>query len=372
MRALLFETRTGNPVVDLECTAWSCDTGILAPDKIDLTVPAYTRRARAMDMRGLLTPFKYSVALVDETVRGDRVVVAAGPIVQVVTNQDDDGSGTWKVMCYGPERLLEYRHVRLHPGWPLVDTLGLPTGTYDMNFTGLEYGTIMKRLVAESEKWVGGDLPIMFEADRAGTRERNFAAIDGKPVTDALDEIADLENGVEYDFHPVINDVDEVSWVFRTGTDTVRTISGALVPVWNLGGVAQDVRGYERTLSPDAVATGTVFTGGKDNDRVMVAAATDSTLTDDGWPRVEVWDSSHSSVSVQDTLQGWADGRLSGPTERVKFDVHRDQAHRLRHGDQVMLQAQGHWDMPDGETWWRVLSVSRSSSTPDWVGVQLV
>ncbi len=372
MRALLFETRTGAPVIDLERTAWSCDTGILAPDKLDLTIPTYTSRSRSMDMRDLLTPYRHSIALIDETVEDDPVVAAAGPIVQTATAQDDDGKDTWKITCYGPERLLEARHIRAHPGWPLLNAQGIPTGAYDMNLTGLQYGTIMKRLVQETEKWPGGELPIIYELDRAGTRERTYAAVDGKPVADALDELADVENGVEYDFHPGINDADEISWLFQTGTDTGRIIAGPREPVWNLGGVAQDVRGYQRTLSPAEVATDAYFTGGKNGDRVMIARAVDPTLIDAGWPRVEVWDSSHSSVSIQSTLQGWADGRLGGPTERIRFDVRREQAHRLRHGDHVMLQAQGHWDMPDGETWWRVLSVSRKSSAPEWVGVQLV
>ena len=82
MRALLFETVSGKPVVDLERTAWSYDTGILAPDKLDVTVPAYTKRSRSMDLRSLLVRDKHSVALIDESVQGSRVVVAAGPIVQ--------------------------------------------------------------------------------------------------------------------------------------------------------------------------------------------------------------------------------------------------------------------------------------------------
>ena len=50
MRAIVCETRTGSYVADLDVSAWSYDIGILAPDKCEVTVPAYTRRALSMDL----------------------------------------------------------------------------------------------------------------------------------------------------------------------------------------------------------------------------------------------------------------------------------------------------------------------------------
>src|SRR5690606_27544963 len=119
----------------------------------------------------LLVKDKHSVALVDESVQGSRKVVAAGPIVQPTPEEDTDGNHSYKVDCRGIERLLEFRHVRLFPGWPLLSA-GKPVTTYDQAFEDLSYGTIMKRLVSESEEWPGGDLPIIYEDDRAGVHER--------------------------------------------------------------------------------------------------------------------------------------------------------------------------------------------------------
>lgn len=371
MRVLLFETRSGAPLCDLPVSGFSCDTGILASDRIEFAIPASSAFTRESDLRGLLVPLKHAVALIDESVEGQRIVAAAGPIVSVKANESG-GSGLWSVVAVGPERLLEVRHVRMFPGWPLVDAAGLPSGAFDVSLSGLEYGTIMKRLVAESEKWAGGDLPLVYEPDRVGTRVRNYAAIDGKPVLEALDELADLEGGVEYDFRPVIDDLDRVSWEFRTGTDADLSLIGSDSLVWNLGGARQDVRGYERSVSPADVATEAVFSGGKDDDRVLFARAVESALVEDGWPRVEVWDSSHSSVSEVATLQGWAARRISGPLETVSLDVRAEAAFGLRHGDLVQLAAAGHWDLPDGEYSVRVLSVARSSDSPGWVSVQFV
>lgn len=371
MRALLFETRTGKPVTDLERTSWSVDVGILAADKIELQVPAYTPRASTMDLKSLLTPYKYSVALIDESVAGVRVVRAAGPIVSAPTAPDDDGLNGYAVTCYGPEHLLEKRSVRLFPGWPLIGGNGKPTGVYDMSISGVEYGTIMKRLVAESMLWPGGELPVTFETDRAGTRVRLYEAVDGKPVIDALDDIADVINGVEYAFVPSINDVDEISWAFVTATDSELIITAGQ-HLWNIGGQLPDVRAYERDSDLSGLATETVFTGGKSDDAVLMARATSSVLIDDGWPRLERWDTSHSTVSIQSTLQAWAEAGLGGISDVVSFEVRAERAYTVRPGDAVTLDVLGDWDLPDGPYEGRVLSVTWNSDSPDWVGVQLV
>lgn len=372
MRALLFEVRSGKPIMDLEFESWSYDTGLLAADSIELRVPGYTPAALSLDLRSLLTPKKHGIALVEDSVAGDVWVPAAGFISSAPAQGDVDGKHFYEVKAQGPDRLLEQRHVRLYPGWPLVNGAGKPNTTYDPKWRNLEYGTIIKRLVAESMKWPGGDLPLDFEPDRSGSRERNYLALDGKPVLDAMDDIADLIEGVEYDFQPYIDGLDQVRWRLATGRDSSRVITGDVNPVFNLGGVRADVRGWEREPVGSEAASEAYFTGGKEDDRVMVARATSSALINQGWPRQEVWDSSHSTVSIQSTLQSWANARLRGVVERIEFEVRSDRAWRMRHGDRVLLSAAGHWDMPDGVYDRRVLSVSRSSDSADWTTVQLV
>lgn len=380
MRALLFETVTGKPVMDLQRSAWSYDTGILALDKLEIDVPAYTSWARSLDLQRLLVKDKYSIALIDESVEGARYVAAAGPIVSPKPEEDPDGRHIYKIGCRGIERLLELRHVRLFPGWPLIGGDGKPTGAYDQTFENVSYGTIMKRLISESEKWPGGALPIIYEADRVGVHGRtSYEAVDGKPVLEAVDQLADLSDGVEYDFQPIIDEYDNIAYRLVTGTDVERIIYGDVERVWNLGGDQPDIRGYNRNPSEDPVFTDSVFHGGKggesdgaNGDRVMLARAQDHSPIDDGYPRAELWDSSHSSVSVQATLQSWAEGSLGGVPDKISFEVRDTLAHGVRHGDFIELASQGHWDLPNGEFPMRVLSVGRSSSNPDWVQISLV
>lgn len=373
MRALLFETVTGKPVIDLERSKWSYDTGILADDNLEVTIPAYTTWASTLDLKSLLVRDQYSIALINEEVQGRRIVEAAGPIVQPTPSEDADGNNVYEVNCRGLERLLEWRKIRLFPGWPLINSQGFPTGVYDQSFENVAYGTIMKKLIAESEKFPGGELPITYEADRSGVHSRSsYAAIDGKPVLEALDQLAELADGVEYDFQPQIDEYDNISYKLVTGTDSGRTISSGDVQVWNLGGIRPDIRGYERAPDPEPVITDAVFAGGKESDRVMLAASQDHSSLAQGFPKAELWDNSHSSVSIQATLQSWSDRSLGGIPDRISFDVSAERAYGVRHGDHIKLASQGHWDLPDGEYDVRVLSVARSSSDPDWVHIQLV
>lgn len=373
MRALLHETRTGAPVVDLEVSAWDYDCGILTPDKLGVTVPAYTQRAQSMDLAELLTPFKYSIALVDESVEGQRVVAASGPITARPPEDDPDGRQSFKVTARGPEVLFDYWHIRKFPGWPLLDAEGKPTGTYDLAFSGLSLGTIIKRLVQEREKWPGNDLPLVYEADRSGTREyARHEAVDGKPLLEALDQIGERSDGVEWALVPQINDLDRISYRLVTGTDSAQVIVAADHLTWNLGGPAPDIRGLEPNDLVGEVATDAIFHAGKGDDAVLLARASDPTLVNQGWPRMEVWDSSHSSVTQQATLQAWANGRVTGVAQRPQLEVRAERAHGLRYGDLVEVAAQGHWYWPDDVEKRRVLSVNRSSSAPDWIGVQLI
>lgn len=373
MRALLHETRTGMPVVDLERSAWDYDVGILTPDKLGVTVPAYTPRARSMDLAELLTPYKYSVALVDETVEGVRVVRASGPITARPPQDDPDGRTTFKLTCRGPELLFQYWHIRKYPGWPLLDSDGKPTGTYDLSFESMALGTIIKKLVQERAKWVGNELPLVFEPDRAGTRERNsYEAVEGKPLLEALDEIGDRSDGVEWALMPEIDDLDRITYRLATGTDDGQIIVENDSLTWNLGGPAPDIRGLEPNDLVGEIATDAIFHGGKGDDQALFAQASDSTLIGQGWPRLEVWDSSHSTVTQQATLQAWADRRVTQVASRPSFEVRADRAHGVRYGDVVEVASQGHWFQPDGVQERRVLSVSHSSSSPDWVGVSLV
>lgn len=372
MRAILFETMTGNPIVEsMEFVTCKTDTGILAADKVTIRVPEYTPVAGTLDLRKLLLPMRVGVAVQDD----DGRVPAAGILTaDPVASEDEDGNNGYDLTCYGPQKLMADWFVRMFPGWPLVNGDGIPTGAFDTRIEGVEYGTMMKRLIVEAMKFPGGDLPLVFEPDRIGTRQKGWEAIDGKSVLSAIDDIADLINGVEYEFVPRVADDFSVSWEFVTATDAVREISRPSSAVWRLGGDYPDLRGYERTTSADELVTEATFSGGKDEDRVLLARSLNAELVAAGFPRREEWDSSHSSVSDLSTLQGWADQAAAigaGFIETLKFEVRAELAVGLRHGDWCQIESLDHWDMPDGVYDRRIISVGRDADS-DWVAISCI
>ena len=103
---------------------------------------------------------------------------------------------------------------------------------------------------------------------------------------------------------------------------------GAAVSVlavsWDL--TAPESAGYSLTIDEDASELGSLSwaTGGRSADTVLVSRAYDPALVDLGFPLMEITDSSHSSVSVQATLDGYAAANVAGgrrPAEVWAFNT---------------------------------------------------
>lgn len=370
MRALLYETVTGNPVTDLELITWSYDTGILAHDALTLQIPAYTPAARKTRLQELLIPFKYSIALIDNTVTGQMHVPAAGYISTAPAVENSDGLHVYNIRCVGVDKLFQYRHIRKHPGTPLTFAPGRINETLDVRIENVEYGTLIKKLVQETLKFPGGTLPINFEPDRPGNKARTYKAIDGKPVLDAIEDITQLVGGIEYDFMPQIDPVTEqISHNFITGTDTTRTITHNHHTL-TLGGSKSQIDNFEHAPIPATAVTHAIYTGGKQQDTVITAEHTDTTLTSQGFPTLELWNSEHSSVSEPETLKKYATAAVGNMSTKTSFRTRH--THHIRHGDTITLNTLNHWHIPDGNHTRRVLSIERSSTTPQWTNIRLV
>lgn len=363
MRAILHETLTGEPVTELDFSGLAWSTGVCRADEVTVTLPGYTGQAWWQ----YLVPRKYTLSVSED----DGRVRAAG--ILGIPEGDDDRDGIHHVIMpgRGPESLYERRRILPYPYWPLVDAAGFPITARDTTIEGVEYGTMMKYLLLQAMDHPGGGLPVVFELDRAGTREKSWTAVEGKPVQDAIQDISELEGGVEWDWVPQLDEHDRLSWAFITGRDASQEITSAFWHTWQSGGEEPDLRDLKPKISPELMCSTAIFTGGKEDDRVMVARAHSSTLIDAGIPLIEEWDSSHSSVSRQSTLDSWARRRLAegqAPVQYWSFDVRAERAVGLRHGDWCTIEVADHWMIPDGSYPRRILDVS-GGVDDDWRGV---
>ncbi|MDD7384736.1 MAG: hypothetical protein SPI12_01855 [Actinomycetaceae bacterium] len=381
VRVLICQTTTGRLVEEVPVSSWKYDTGLLASDRISLTVPAYTRHARSVDYTSLFTPLKYSIFLLDDDLE-PAYCPAAGVITGWTLAQDDDGLEKFTVDATGIEKIFEYRHVRKYPGWPLPvtkkkdkDGKDIVTTPYDLAYKNLDPSAIMGAVVAESLKWPGAGLPLAYpDTALKGTSQATFSALDGRSVKEAIDSLSD-SHGIEYDLTPTFNQTTNTAgWTLQAGTAARPLLiphSDAVLP---LGGAYDTTAITTQKTGGETLVSAAVFAGGKTDDTVLVAHAASTAWTDRGYPYTEVWDASHSSVSLQATLDRYASAAVASGGFTVSWEaiVRAGRYPRLRHGDVVVFDAYGSDLMPDGTYQKRVLSVSRDSSSEGWLTIQLV
>lgn len=90
--------------------------------------------------------------------------------------------------------------------------------TWKQTYSGLEYDTIIKRIVQLATTGAGRTIPMVYEADYFGGRSRTYNGYNADSALDAIEEIMNLENGPDVDFRPRWNAArDGVEFILRTG-----------------------------------------------------------------------------------------------------------------------------------------------------------
>ena len=242
---------------------------------------------QATSAGGLLTPIDRAIV-----VEYEGVVMYAGMIwdddynrdTQTLTINHEDAA--WSIMAL---RLIAEDRTGNIPSW--VKT-----------YTGMEYDTIIKRLVQLATSGAGRTMPIMYEDDYSGGRERKYYGYNLDTALDSITEIMDLPGGPDVDFRPEWNaDKSGIQWTLRTGdmNPDGQTIE-AVVSAENSA-----VRGLTRKRSGRERATRIMGVGEGSGVDVKVRAAADS-----GAIQLERVEQSKNTKSLTD-LQSFADGKLA-------------------------------------------------------------
>lgn len=136
------------------------------------------------------------------------VVMYAGMIIdddydrdtQILTIDHEDVM--WHVM---ESRLIAQDRTSTMPSWK-------------QTYSGLEYDTIIKRVVQLATTGTGRTIPMIYEDDYTGGRTRTYNGYNADSALDAIEEIMELENGPDVDFRPRWNDAqDGLEFTLRTG-----------------------------------------------------------------------------------------------------------------------------------------------------------
>lgn len=278
-------------------------------------------QGRRPELVAVLEPAKSFLAVLE----GD-TVIEAGPIWW---HDYDDARGVLTVRAGSMRSIFDHRAViGLLASWPA----GKPA-RWETTYSGLSLGTIAKRLVQLAQAYTGGALPIDLPDDEAGSHERTYKGNEIATVLTRVDQLMGVQDGPDIAFEPYLtSDRLGVRWRMRTGTavDPLLHQAGddhvwdAIVPRGGTSGIS---------VRRDAtkVASRVWETGAGLDEALLMASATDPTLTDRGWPLLERIEQ-RSTVEDQRTLDAWARGDLAGAArawQTWSFRVRADQSPRL-------------------------------------------
>lgn len=236
-----------------------------------------------------------------------RRIVAAGPIFPRTATDDGLTFGGGNLTSMLAHRLL------IDPAWSDAQISATWLAWYN-----LDLGSIMAAIVARVCSTPPGDLPIVYEASRAGINTRTYYGYDMAYAAARITELANVDGGPDYLFMPRFKggnttgvDFTHLEWVLTTGTDAAPTLTQSGPPlVLDAGAPNQQTIGAV-TIAEDAanLATHAFNAGGGTEVAKVVASAVDTLRTNLGYPRLDVVGT--SNALDRPTVAAYARGLLS-------------------------------------------------------------
>jgi hypothetical protein len=363
----VFETLTGKILTEFEPEQASWSMRANEAETVSVTLDLSDPANRALDWRNLATPWKHCIAI-EEHGR-----FLGGPILPHDWDEDDH---RLKLSVRGIRVLLGRRTVL--PARALTASLvtpaGIPDTSLDTTISGVDLGTVGKRLIQQAMSWPGFELPIVFHEDRPGSITRSYAAVDLSKVDAALADLSDEENGPDIRLQLRRGDKRDLEWVYESGTAAEPRLQSPSVHTWELQADEAAGSGVSVTTDPTEMASISWATAGRSSDRVLVSRYFDRRLVDAGFPLMEAVDSSNSSVSEQTVLDGLAAERARTslkPSEFWSFRVRLDASPFLIEynvGDLVRVVVRNSDYVPVGEFTRRIAGLS-GDEQGDWIKV---
>lgn len=319
VRAYVFETRGGALLQEVfpASAPWSAVAN--KPETVTLNLDLTSTQEKTRGWANLGTPWKHSFALDI----GGRLF--GGPIMP---HDFDDNASSLKVTARGFRALLDRRSILKLAA--LTQSLILPNGTpdafLDTNLSGFDLGTIGKKIVEQACLWPGwDDIPIVFPADRAGTHQKNWPAVERTKVGPALTALSGVENGPDFRFQLEWDGPDRFRWVFNSGTQEQPRLQGTDVFAWQV----DQGSGLKIQTDPTLMGSLAWSQGGRANDTTLIRSLYDPTLIDAGFPMLELETSASLNVVDESTLDSWNEETLRTahkPWEFWSFRIRADRS----------------------------------------------
>jgi hypothetical protein len=228
---------------------------------------------------------------------------------------------------------------------------------------------IARALVAQAQTETNGNVPVVLPAEIAGTAERAYRGSDVAMVGQRLSELTEVLGGPDIRFGMRWKVVgSEVEWVMQIGTPTQPLISSLQELTFYVGTSKSSVSKLKVKTSGDRIGARAFSSGGASSDQSLVAVAVDPTLTDAGFPLLDLVGATRSTVGIIDTLTGYANelvlrGRKPNRTFSFTHDLSTSPfLSSLNVGDFAKVRVSNNSYLPDGEYRMRVTSRSGDST----------
>jgi hypothetical protein len=309
-RWLLCDLLSGRQILDLNVMTGTWSLGLNQADTVQVSIDMQDPAMIALGLRNAATPAKTILACAE-----DDTILAAGPIWS--RNYDRDAK-TLQLSAKGIWSYFDHRFIQQLLAatvdvtqFTLPDPANpggsIPNPALATNLQNVDLGTIAKQLMQLAQSWTNSTIPLVFMDDRAGTRVRNYQGADFTNLGDALRALTEVDGGPDIIFTPQFTpDRLGIQWYVRTGTETVPQLYSNAVQRWDLTLPDSSASNLEVDEDASAICSIAWLTGGRATDDVLVARSLDGTLISQGFPLYEELDSSHTSVSEQDTLNAYA------------------------------------------------------------------
>lgn len=236
---------------------------------------------------------------------GDNVL-ESGPIW---AHDFDYGSGILKVKASGWRSIFDHRIV-------MAVIAGTDWAQWQATYSGISLGTQAKRLIQLLMTHAGGNLPIILPDDETAVDDadhtRTLKGFELATVASRLDQLQGVINGPDIAFEGRLSaDRMGIEVLMRVGTEAQPLLFQVDADhVWDFRVPRGGVSGLSVHRDAGGLASRSWATGSGMDEALLMARADDTTLTDGGFPLLEVTES-RSTVEIQSTLDGWASGNLA-------------------------------------------------------------
>ena len=363
--AVAYQTSTGRVMYDIDLAAdpsWSIALNG-SNEGWQISMPL-TDRAAANKARECSERWYTSVAIF-----WDGQGCQAGPVSQ---NPDMGFINDMPVAVITGKGFWENLNQRLMHNRTWDPATGITSSTADLTITD-SLPNIAREIVNQATSWTvrpGSALPVdLPTAVASDSNTRTYHGYETASAGQRLQELTQVENGPDVLFQPYLTTIAGQRYVrHRMLIGTPYLLQAGQPPKWDLGSsmVSMNVAGDSSPLITTSFVKGTGNEAGQ-----LYGYATSADLIGKGWPALDFVDSSHTSASVQSTLDSWARANVAQyarkleqwkPVILLDDDPHWGTYNPGHFGSYVVND---HPWVPDGTYTSRILGVSSAGTSID-------